>query len=187
MELFNFTQVIKELCDYYERKEPKPGTLELWFDRVKTIPAEALPWIVKKICQENDAFPKNLPGSLAAMFFAWKQAYPEKILAEQYTSCPDCHEGTIRAWGEHDGRAYPYLFRCGKCRQSNVQGWPMQTLTQLKIAEYEIEHVPRFRQRPGNLRVMVNTIADGMEVKQPEKAVICEPIDFGASTTEVPF
>ena len=140
MKLFDFTSMLKDLSDYYERKEPKPGTSELWFDRVKSIPEEAIPWIVKKITSESETFPKNLPGTVSALFFSWRETHPQKIAHGYVVDCPDCEDGTIRAWKIGlNGRPYSYLFRCRRCQRDTTQGWPMATRTDLLAEGYEPE------------------------------------------------
>jgi hypothetical protein len=70
---------------------------------------------------------------------AWREAYPEKVAVQRLIDCPDCDGGTIRAYIRQEGQNADssYLFRCGKCRQSNVTAWPMQSLIQLKTAGYD--------------------------------------------------
>ena len=160
MKLFDFTSMLKDLSDYYERKEPKPGTSELWFDRVKSIPTEAIPWIVKKITSESETFPKNLPGMVAALFFSWRETHPQKIAHGYVVECPDCEDGTIRAWKIGlNGRPYSYLFRCRRCQRDTTQGWPMATRTDLLAEGYEPEQKEK-PEKPGSLKVLVDKVCN---------------------------
>jgi ribosomal protein S27AE len=178
MLLFDFSNIINELCDYYERREPKEGTKELWFQRVKSIPLEALPWIVKKITQENETFPKNLPGVIAALFFSWREAHPEKFTTRREVDCPDCDDGTIRAWKiGANGKTYSYLFRCGRCKQSNVQGWPAMTRFALLEAGYE----PEQKEKPGRPKGSVQQAVKTLVEQFTERA------NAGMSPEEAPF
>ena len=164
MLLFDFSNAVNELCDYYERKEPKQGTKDLWFANLKNIPTEALPWIVKKICQENESFPRNLPGAIQAMYQAWRGAHPEKIAHEQKQDCPDCDDGTIRAWKiGNNNRAYSYLFRCARCKQCTTEAWPFAYRGQLIADGYEPEQRDKITgpSTHGTLKKLVEKVVDG--------------------------
>jgi hypothetical protein len=137
VELFEFTQILKELVDFYERKEPKQGTTELWFDKVKRIPSEPIRWMLQKIQDEHEAFPRNVPGALWGAFREWQQAYPERIDRKDYFDCPDCTDGLIWAKQIKNGIPYGYVFRCARCKQNNCQQYPMTRLDEIK-ADYEI-------------------------------------------------
>ena len=163
MDKFQFSSAIKELCDYYERKEPKAGTQELWFDRVKSIPHEAMKWIITKITQENDTFPHNLPGVLAALFFQWRESNPRKLYHE-HIDCPDCDDGIITAWKiSNNNRPYSYLFRCGRCKQVAVTSWPVSTRWQLIDDGYDPEPKGTPGKPKGSAHDLVRQVAESME------------------------
>lgn len=146
MSLFEFSSMLAELCDYYERREPKQGTKELWYERVRSIPAEALSWIVKKITTESESFPKNLPGMVYALHIAWREAHPDKVAHDYHGDCQDCDDGTIRAWKiSANNKPSSYLFRCRRCQRDTTQGWPMATLGELLEQGYE----PEQKEKPG--------------------------------------
>lgn len=163
MEQFEFAKLLKELCDYYERKEPKPGTAELWFDKVKNIPGEPLKWIIRKIEDDHDTFPRNLPGSVWGSYREWQQANPDRMTEKEYFDCPDCNKGLIYARNIKNGHSYGYVFRCARCRQSTVQTYPMVSRLEL-MADYDVSpktgesipsKFPRVRLKmDGNVRCM---------------------------------
>lgn len=138
MELFEFTSMLKELSDYYERaKEPKHGTTELWFDKIRKIPSEPIKWITRKIEDENDSFPRNLPGAVYGAYREWLQANPDRISTRNYFDCPDCTDGLIWARLEKNGQRYTYVFRCVRCKQSTVHAYPMVSRLEL-MADYAV-------------------------------------------------
>jgi DNA-directed RNA polymerase subunit M/transcription elongation factor TFIIS len=138
MEQFEFIKIIKDLCDYYERpKEPRQGTIELWFGKVKSIPSEPINWISKKIEDDYDSFPRNLPGAMWGAFREWQQANPHRMTEKQYFDCPECSKGLIYAKNIKNGHSYGYVFRCAMCRQSTVVAYPMALRTELQ-ADYEV-------------------------------------------------
>jgi hypothetical protein len=133
MELYEFKNALTTLCDFYERKEPKPQSIVLWFEAVKNIPSEPVPWMVKKIEDTNDSFPKNMPGSFWATFNEWKQAHPEKRAFKNYFHCPDCDEGLLLVI-KNDTRG-KYVFRCARCRQDETRAYPFANRKDL-LEEY---------------------------------------------------
>ena len=163
MLLFDFNSLITELCDYYEHREPKPGTKELWFEKLKSIPKEALPWIIKKICSENEAFPKNPPAMVAALFFAWRETHPDKKAHDIVVECPDCDDGTLVAWKIGScGHPTSNLFRCGRCRQNGTQAWTIARRSELIAQGYEVGDKDKPGQR-GSLKQLVEKVAsDGL-------------------------
>lgn len=125
MELNEFVNSISVLCSYYERKEPKQSTLEVWHRWCHRIPSEPLTWIVRKIEEDYENFPRNLPGAVFEAYGEWQQANPDKMAAERYFYCPDCIEGLIFTQKIIDNMKYSYVFRCGRCRQSRTTAYPI--------------------------------------------------------------
>ncbi|OPX91904.1 MAG: hypothetical protein A4E53_00624 [Pelotomaculum sp. PtaB.Bin104] len=140
MIAYKVIQIIHKACFYYERKIPKDDTMDLWCDKVKSIPDEAADYISQHIT-DSDIPPKNYPSVFWALFYAWQKANPEKTARKQdYFECPDCHEGIIYASKRktEGGIAYKYFFRCCKCRQNHVQEYPKAYKDDLIKHGYEI-------------------------------------------------
>jgi len=95
MTRFEFMALAESLAAYYSAKTPGSKTIDLWFDMVQNIPAEALPWIEQKIYQEHDLLPRNLPKAIRELFEAWLQANPEKRAHKESVDCPDCEGGWL--------------------------------------------------------------------------------------------
>lgn len=119
MTRFEFMALAESLAAYYSAKTPGSKTIDLWFDMVQNIPAEALPWIEQKIYQEHDLLPRNLPKAIRELFEAWLQANPEKRARKESVDCPDCEGGLLCLTRPVRGYRVPPTFSapCGRCRQ----------------------------------------------------------------------
>ena len=119
MVQFQFVSFVQDLFDYYERKRPNDNTMDLWFDEVKNIPDECLPWIKQKIFKENENKPSNLPATMWALYNAWLQANPDKRAYREEKDCPDCEGGWLVLQKKIDGYKQPisHSAACGRCKQ----------------------------------------------------------------------
>jgi hypothetical protein len=140
VELYEFSKILKELGDYYERaKEPRHGTIELWFDKVKNIPTEPIGWVISRIESENESFPRNLPSAMWGAYRDWMSSHPERVAHQTFHDCPDCNDGVLPARkGTRGVDRYTYTFRCGRCKQSKTMAYPMATRMQLMSEGYEV-------------------------------------------------
>jgi len=133
-----FKVFIKGICNYFERKRPQDDTLELWFDCVKWIKSDSLDFIQKKIQNNNDTFPKNLPNAIISAYHVFMDSRLNAEEDQVYVECPHCLEGFIyttkKAWGMN----YHFTFRCGVCRQRNEKGLPIKTPWEIEQAGYDI-------------------------------------------------
>jgi hypothetical protein len=137
MQLLEFNNLLTELSNYYERKEPKTSTIDLWYNKIHAIPSEPIKWIAKKIEESNDSFPKNLPSAIWGAYTEWQQANPEKLARESFFDCPDCNEGLIFAKKQKNGVNYSYVFRCARCKQNHYRAYPLDSPIEL-LEEYEV-------------------------------------------------
>lgn len=137
MTRFEFTNLIENLAAYYGAKTPGSRTTDLWFDLVQNIPAEALPWIERKICQDQDSLPRNLPKAIRELFEAWLNAHPEKRAFVQDRNCPDCEGGWLTLCKTVPGYEVPLSFSapCGRCKQ--VPSKHYATLSEALAEGYE--------------------------------------------------
>jgi len=119
MTRFEFMALAESLAAYYGVKTPGSKTVDLWFDMVQNIPAEALPWIERKIYQDQDSLPRNLPKAIRELFEAWLQTHPEKRAFVQDRNCPDCDGGWLTLCKPVPGYNVPLSFSapCGQCRR----------------------------------------------------------------------
>jgi hypothetical protein len=138
VELSELNELITELALFYERKEPKNQTIELWFKMVKKIPSEPIKWMVKKIQEKHESFPKNITSALWGSYTEWQQANPDKIKQQDFWDCPDCNEGLIFAKKKKEGNNYEYVFRCVKCKQNHCRSYPLASPMELKEEGYDV-------------------------------------------------
>lgn len=191
MNKFELTQSLTNLANYYERKPPSPATVELWFEKVRTIPAEALQWIENQIESGNESFPRNVPGTIWACYKSWMEANPDKMSRRYEVSCPDgCDDGVVHVRKQKpfggESLTYTYVFSCSKCNRG-PQGYPHARLQDLLADGYEDEGVylkgihgaaylksPRY-QKSGGVKAMVASIVESMTT-EPQKSLLLLPI-----------
>jgi hypothetical protein len=146
MQMNEFTNLLNELSSFYERKEPKPTTIELWYHLIKNIPSEPVTWITKKIEENYESFPKNLTAALWSTYNEWQQVYPEKKAIENYFDCPDCHEGLIIVYKKVNNYNYEYVFRCARCKQSRLRAYPLGGKKELLENGYSLYRTPPLKE-----------------------------------------
>lgn len=172
-----FDAVIENLGAFYERKvKPIPRTLEMWFEKVKNIPSEAVGPIQDKIMDECEYWPRNLPATLWAMYHTWLEAHPEKRAHRTEIDCPDCESGwltlqkiVLNKFGKSMYRtAIPtFAWPCGKCRQLPSKQY--RTLFQAIEAGYERVDLERHTAPKLSIAQMVGGI--GKPIPPPHKGV----------------
>jgi hypothetical protein len=131
-----FHDFVKGLCFYYERRDPREETLDLWFQQVKHIPDEPVDWMSGQIRSRNDVFPRNLPLVMRELWQQWLEDHPHRRthrLTEE--ECPDCDGLGLISIFRQGSR---YLFRCGRCRRSNLNGVPVAFLADLEAHGYSL-------------------------------------------------
>ena len=131
-----FHDFVKGLCFYYERRDPREETLDLWFQQVKHIPDEPVAWMSEQIRSRHDLFPRNLPLVMRELWQQWLEDHPHRrTRGDTETDCPDCDEtGMISVYREGSR----YLFRCRRCKRSNLNGVPAAFLVDLEAHGYTL-------------------------------------------------
>ena len=131
-----FHDFVKGLCFYYERRDPREETLDLWFQGVKHIPDEPVDWISDQIRSRHDAFPRDLPLLMRELWQQWLEDHPrQRICRNTGAECPDCDgDGLISLFRKGSS----YLFRCGRCKRSNLNGVPIAFLADLEARGYSL-------------------------------------------------
>lgn len=125
----SFATAVRTLCSYFERKDPAPHALSLWYDSVRKIPDEAVDWIVDKIKGE-DTFPRNLVKMFWLNYHQWLNDNPEKRSTKKEFSyqCADCdNTGFLFVKREGGNRT---VFRC-KCGRASETGIPIADIREL--------------------------------------------------------
>ena len=131
-----FHDFVKGLCFYYERRDPREETLDLWFQGVKHIPDEPVDWMSDQIRSRHDAFPRNLPLVMRELWQQWLEDHPQRrTYRNTGEECPDCDGHGLISLYRSGSR---YLFRCGRCKRSNLNGVPVRLLIDLEVHGYSM-------------------------------------------------
>jgi hypothetical protein len=131
-----FHAFVKGLCFYYERRDPREEALDLWFQGVKHIPDEPMEWMSEQVRSRHETFPKNLPLVMRELWQQWLEDHPHRRThRDTGEECPDCDgHGLISLFRKRS----LYLFRCGRCKQSNLNGVPVGFLADLEARGYSL-------------------------------------------------
>ncbi len=136
-----FHDFVKGLCFYYERRDPREETLDLWFQAVKHIPDEPVDWMSEQIRGRHDAFPRNLPLVMRELWQQWLDDHPQRRTSRNVAeACPDCDgDGLLSLFRKGSS----YVFRCGRCKRSNLNGVPVAYLADLEARGYSLTRTAR--------------------------------------------
>jgi hypothetical protein len=131
-----FHAFVKGLCFYYERRDPREETLDLWFQGVKHIPDEPVDWMSEQIRSRHETFPRNLPLEMRTLWQQWLEDHPQRRARRtDEAECPDCDGDGLISLFRNRSR---YLFRCGKCKRSNLNSVPVAYLADLEARGYSL-------------------------------------------------
>ena len=101
MERSDFWNFSQDLAVYYGSEKLSTPTasgkaqLKAWYEQIRNMPAEPLPWIADKIKQSYDIMPKNLPKLMWALWYEWRELNPEKQAERINPEKCDCDGGAI--------------------------------------------------------------------------------------------
>ncbi len=168
-ELVSF---LRDLGAYYQQKvQPIDKSIDIWLEKVQRVPAEALPWIMKKITDDFESWPRNIPSAIWAFYHAWLDAHPEKRAYIHDRKCDECDSsGTLSVLKKTErGTFVSYVFRCGKCGQSNLSGIPAARIGTLLMNGYV--------ERPKNLEELAE-FTTAREMARKIGKPITEPYEW---------
>jgi hypothetical protein len=131
-----FHDFVKGLCFYYERRDPREEALDLWFQQVKHIPDEPVDWMSEQIRSRHELYPRNLPLVMREPWHQWLEVHPQwRVRGTGGEDCPDCDETGVISIYRKGSR---YLFRCSRCKRSNLNGVPAAFLADLEAHGYTL-------------------------------------------------
>jgi hypothetical protein len=119
--------IVRNLCTYFERaKHPSMETIDMWFNRISKIPDEPVQWIVQRIKETSESFPRNLPNTLWEYYREWIASNPDKVSISKRKDCIRCNgDGYVYATKIHGkNQVYSYVFRCPECEQAKENAIP---------------------------------------------------------------
>lgn len=136
-----FHDFVKGLCFYYERRDPREETLDLWFQGIKHVPDEPVDWMSEQIRGRHETFPRNLPLVMRELWQQWLEDHPQRRTSRKTEErCLDCDDtGLISLFRKGSS----YLFRCGQCKRSNLNGVPVAYLADLEARGYSLTRTRR--------------------------------------------
>jgi len=113
----------------------------LWFQAVKHIPDEPVQWMSEQIRSRHQAFPRNLALVVRELWQQWLEDHPQRrTYRDTEEMCPDCDGHGLISLFRKGSR---YLFRCGRCKRSNLNGVPVWFLADLEARGYSLTRTAR--------------------------------------------
>jgi len=133
MEKETFERWLDKALTFFDRKGPSSATVDLWFQAVKDITAEALPRVYQELT-ELESLPRNLPGFMQAKARDWLGANPHK---QARGNC-ECHKGVweVACWRPELAEWVIFTVPCGPC---NGREGPRERIDLLNPKFYERE------------------------------------------------
>jgi len=113
MEKGIFAEFVEKSVKFFERKPPSGETVSLWFDEVRFISAQALPYISERL-RELEYFPRNLPAFMHGAAKAWKKFNPGQGPRSPKDECRDGY-WEVAQWKPSLGKWAIFRFLCA-CR-----------------------------------------------------------------------
>ena len=113
MNIETFSHAVNQIAAFLGAKEVPGHTKAAWFEKVHTIPDEAVGYIVARITDDADSMPRNLPKAFNEKYRAWQAEHPEKFVPIVQMGCRDCEAGIL--WLERkakDGRTETGAIYC---------------------------------------------------------------------------
>lgn len=117
MTLPEFKNSVEEIARYLgSTPYPSAEVIAAWFERVEYIPAKAVPYIVRRITDDAERMPKNLPKQFRALYCEWQAEHATPTAPIQQTGCGECVEGIL--WLEKPGTGETAVIYC-TCYRGN--------------------------------------------------------------------
>lgn len=94
MRDFELLHAINKLATFYNvTKAPGMAVINAWLPKVEMIPAEAVDFILGRIQDEHDSFPRNIPKTFRQFYREWLAANPQP--ERQVRGCQACEGGVL--------------------------------------------------------------------------------------------
>lgn len=115
----------------------QPHVLAAMHCKVQGIPSEAVPYIVRRITDEAESLPRNLPKLFREMHCRWLTENPQRAASTQEHFCGQCYDGIL--WLRRGDATAAIFCACyrgnpGQVGRSTLatmrdQGWSLIDLT----------------------------------------------------------
>jgi hypothetical protein len=123
---------------------PLPNTeaIAAWLERMESIPSEAVPYIVRRVTDDMDRWPRNIPKLFRQLHLEWLAADPTPTAPAQQHYCGQCYDGIL--WLERGNETAVKYCACYRGHPGHVgrstlaamseRGWSLVDLTGLGTA-----------------------------------------------------
>lgn len=115
----------------------QPHVLSAMHDKLQGIPSEAVPYIVRRITDEAESLPRNLPKLFRELHCQWLAENPQRASTTLEHYCGQCYDGIL--WLQRGGVTAAIFCACyrgnpGQVGKTTVaamraQGWTLIDLT----------------------------------------------------------
>ncbi len=116
-----FDTALEEIWAVFGYAKKNDDMRDVWFERVKHIPDEAVKFITDKLC-DLESLPRNLPRAWQNLWSDWKAANPKRIVPD--ADCPACGNYAVR-WGwarTEAGKWMQFAIPCPSCQPVRHSG-----------------------------------------------------------------
>lgn len=116
-----FDTALEEIWAVFGYAKKNDDMRDVWFERVKHIPDEAVKFITDKLC-DLESLPRNLPRAWQNLWSDWKAANPKRIVPD--ADCPACGNYAVR-WGwarTEAGKWMQFAISCPSCQPVRHSG-----------------------------------------------------------------
>lgn len=188
------TEKILRLYRHFRRNMPPPDTMDLWFDQLGHVPADAGEWIVIRIINQFDRLPENIVKVFKELWQAYQQENPEKIAKKHESFCRICGgRGLIWITKIEDGYLHNYVCRCGHCQNHErikiPDNLPRWTVEQIRGRGFEFcwrNESPAKEDRYAMIEKKVNPEPMAKKIGRPMKDEKKRPVQNHSGTSREP-
>jgi len=127
-----FRGLVTRWVEYWERRPVNAQSMSRWYGKIQGVASDSVSWIASAAEDRNEKCPPSFVNLIWSLYREWQEKHPDQRIPDYDASktCrrKECHEGLLHVY--HDsGMGYPaeYVFRCGECRRSGLNGVPEAT------------------------------------------------------------
>jgi hypothetical protein len=153
MKLDTFLQLVERLRIFFGKSKPSEDQVLAWFEVLenKVPEGDPLEWIEERIKEDERFFPTNLPRCILQYWQRWQEEHPTQmspkdVQRECWGDCPDgCRDGlwyVKKKIYDKNGDVVDIVsavFRCDRCKRSDLLGLELKTREELIEEGWEIE------------------------------------------------
>ncbi len=137
MTQIEFVDFLERVAAYFgARTLMSEQRIALFYDQARHVPREALDWIERRLYEQQDSMPRNLPKVVKALWLQWQDTHPERMVSEHIEcDAPGCEGGYIFVRHREGWTAVAYCDRCAVRRRLCPANSP--ALSNVQVLERE--------------------------------------------------